>query len=153
MNASELMTPDPFTVTPDDSMARAAEVMRNIGVGAVPVVSSQKDLFLRGIITDRDIAIRCVAANHGTGSCRVADHMTPVPLHTVLPSAHQAEVLSAMETAQVRRLPVIDSAGKLVGIIAQADVARKLGTASPRTVDEMLEIVSAPACQITTRAP
>ena len=149
MKAIDLMTPDPFTVTPGDSIGRAAEVMRNVGIGAVPVVTADNAPYLRGIITDRDIAIRCVAAHHGA-TCRVADHMTPMPLRTVFPDSHQSQVLAEMENAQVRRILVVDTHGKLVGIIAQADIARKLGPDHPRAVDELLELVSAPACPVRT---
>ena len=149
MKAIDLMTSDPFTVTPADSIARAAEVMRNVGVGAVPVVTADNAPYLRGIITDRDIAVRCVASHHDA-NCRVADHMTPMPLRTVFADTHQSQVLAEMENAQVRRILVVDTHGRLVGIIAQADIARKLGPDHPRTVDELLELVSAPACPTRT---
>ena len=151
MKALDLMTSDPSTVTPRDSLTRAADIMRRIGVGAVPVVDSEATRTLVGIVTDRDIAIRCAANAHGAG-CRVDRHMTPLPLWTALPGDDEYDVLQKMEKAQVRRILVVDTKGRLLGIIAQADIARKLGPRQPKTVDELLELVSAPACEVEPTA-
>lgn len=143
MKARDLMTSDPFTVSPTDRLSRAAELMRDIRVGCIPVVSRPGSSELVGMITDRDIAVRCVSRAHGS-SCLVRDHMTKGPLQTVHPDADVAEVMERMERAQVRRIPVVSDAGALLGVIAQADLATKLGPKEPLKVEEVLERISAP---------
>jgi CBS domain-containing protein len=148
MNARDIMTADPFCVTPIDTVRRAADVMRELDVGAVPVVDEILNPVLRGIITDRDITVRCVAEGHAP-SCLVRDHMTPAPLQTVRPEADVAEVIQMMEKAQVRRIPVVNPDGTLAGIIAQADIALKLGPTYPGSIEELLERISAASVPLT----
>lgn len=125
MKARDIMTVKPFVVTPDDPIAKAAEIMRYEDVGGVPVVDDPARPRLVGLITDRDIAIRWVARGHHT-DCRVGDIMTPAPLQTVAPDADVDEIVEKMEYAQVRRIPVISDDGVLIGIVAEADLAVKL---------------------------
>jgi CBS domain-containing protein len=99
--------------------------MKYEDVGGVPVVDNVIHPHLVGLITDRDMAIRCVARRH-TGRCSVSEHMTPMPLQTVLPDAPIEEIVTKMERAQVRRIPVVDAGGELIGIVAEADLAVKL---------------------------
>src|SRR5674476_1468190 len=86
MRARDLMTSDPLVVTPTDHVSRAAEIMRATRVGCVPVVQSSESPVLLGLITDRDIAVRCVAKGHDS-KCDVKAHMTAGPLQTVGPDA------------------------------------------------------------------
>lgn len=144
MKARHLMTPDPFSVTLSDSVRRAADVMRELNIGAVPVVEDADSPVLRGIITDRDIATRCTSEGHAP-VCLVRDHMTATPLTTVELDDDVEVVLEKMERAQVRRVPVVDSSGMLLGIIAQADLATKFGHRAPQKIEELLEFVSAPS--------
>jgi CBS domain-containing protein len=143
MLARDLMTSDPSCVTPDDALSAAAEMMRELHVGIIPVVDHRETRRLAGVITDRDIAVRCVARHHEPG-CRVRDHMTAHRLHTVHPDADAGDVIALMEAEQVRRVPVVREDGTLVGIIAQADLAMKLGPRRPLDVERMLERVSEP---------
>jgi CBS domain-containing protein len=143
MKARELMTSDPHVVTRRDSIARAAEIMRDLDIGLVPVVEDPVSMHLVGVITDRDIAVRCVAKKHGI-SCTVADHMTPAPLATAEPDDDVDAVIATMERSQVRRIPIVDGDNRLVGIIAQADLATKLGPKEPKKLEEVLERISAP---------
>jgi CBS domain-containing protein len=143
MKVAELMTPIPIAVTSRDSVLYAAELMRSERIGSLPVVRDLAGLELVGIITDRDITVRCVA--HGDqGRCEVARHMTPTPLQTVTPDDDVSEVVKKMEAAQVRRIPVVTGMEVLVGIVTQADLARKLGPTDPLKVEEVLERVSQP---------
>jgi CBS domain-containing protein len=144
MKAQDIMTANPAAVTPNDSLGHAAEIMRSRGVGLVPVVDDLQRMHLEGVITDRDIAVRCVAHQHGTG-CRVSDHMTSGQLDTVHPDDDVGEVIARMKRDQVRRIPVVDERGRLAGIIAQADLATKLGPKEPTQVEQVLERISAPA--------
>lgn len=143
MKARDLMTPDPFTVTATDSVFRAAELMRNVGVGSLPVVLGPEDSTLVGIITDRDIVTRCVSQRH-YALCEVGTHMTSPTLETVHPDADVKEVIRKMEHGQVRRIPVVDDKGMLLGIITQADLATKLGPSNPAAIEEVLERISEP---------
>jgi CBS domain-containing protein len=143
MKAWEIMTADPVAVMPGDSVRHAAGIMRRLNVGAVPVVDGAATRVLRGIITDRDITIRCTAEGHAP-SCPVRDHMTTLPLQTVKPEDDVHTVLDRMERAQVRRIPVVKD-GILVGVIAQADIATKVGPKEPREVEVLLERMSAAA--------
>lgn len=125
MKARDIMTPRPCVVTPDDSIVKAAEIMRYENIGGVPVVTDLKRPRLVGLITDRDITIRCVARGH-TAPCSVSEIMTPEPLETVGPDADVADIVRSMESAQVRRIPVVSDDGMLLGIVAEADLATKL---------------------------
>ena len=142
MSARTLMTPNPFVVTGEDSIRRAAQLMRDRDVGMVPVVDDRAHMHLRGVITDRDIAIRCAAEHHG-GECRVEKHMTWGHLATVPAEASTGEVIRLMERDRVRRVMVTEG-GRLVGVIAQADLALKEGPLEPLLVEAMLERISAP---------
>lgn len=125
MKARDIMTPKPFFVTPTDDVCKAAEIMRYENIGGVPVVESETRLRLVGLITDRDIATRCVARRHHH-PCPVHDVMTPAPLKTVHPDADVSEIVRLMEEASVRRIPVVSDDGVLIGIVAEADIATKL---------------------------
>jgi CBS domain-containing protein len=138
----DFMTPHPAIVRSVDTVRLAAAIMRARGVGMLPVVDDLSSPVLCGIITDRDIAIRCVAQH--SKACLVRDHMTTTPLATVRADDDISVVLGAMERNQVRRLPVVDHHGNVVGVIAQADVARKAAHADRLRVEHMLEEVSAP---------
>lgn len=143
MKAKDLMTSNPEVVTPEDTVTRAAQMMRDTNVGIIPVVGDRKNMRLEGLITDRDIAMRHVAEGH-QGECMVRDHMTKDRLDTVHPDADAHEVTNLMKRDQVRRVPVVEDGQRLVGIIAQADVAVKEGPEEPEDVEETLEKISEP---------
>lgn len=144
MNAREIMTPHPEAVTPSDSVQRAAEIMHDLDVGFVPIVNDRTSMQLKGVITDRDITVRHVAAGHPR-ECTVREHMTAERIATVAPDASLDEVLDAMKRAQVRRIPVVERDGRLVGVIAQADIAVKEAPSHPEHVAETVEKISEPA--------
>jgi CBS domain-containing protein len=142
MKARELMTPRPFAVLPTDGVTRAAEIMRYENIGGVPVVSDLATPRLAGIITDRDIVLRCVARGHHV-PCQVSEVMTPVPLLTVRPDAEIAEIVRKMETGDVRRIPVVSDDGILLGIVAEADIATKLSPAAALPLRKRVQQTSA----------
>jgi CBS domain-containing protein len=144
MQAREIMTRDPAVVLPDDMLATAADLMRTRNVGSLPVVRDRASMHLEGVLTDRDIAIRCVADHPGRGDCRVRDHMTRDHLATAAPDTDAHEVVRRMERQQVRRIPIVDAHGRVLGIVAQADIARRIGPQEPKEVEELLEQVSQP---------
>ena len=142
MQARDIMTADPVAVTPDDTVARAAEIMRDTDVGIVPVVDDLAGRRLRGVITDRDIAIRHVAERH-TDDCTVASHMS-TDIAAATPDEDVNTVMARMRLGQVRRIPVVADGERLVGIIAQADLATELGPRDPERVETTLERISEP---------
>jgi CBS domain-containing protein len=146
MLARDLMTPNPCVVTADDPVSHAAQLMRDENVGSLPVVDDRTRMHVAGVITDRDIVVRCVAARH-SGECQVGDHMTTDRLDTVTPDTAATEVIRMMERDQVRRVLVTEG-GRLVGIIAQADLALKDGPLEPLVVERVLERVSAPSVRL-----
>ena len=148
MLARDVMTANPVVVTPEESVARAAEIMRDFDIGIVPVVAERASLRLTGVLTDRDIAVRCVAARHA-GYCRVRDHMTAGTLVVAQPDESLEQVVARMEQAQVRRIPVVEGDGRLVGIVAQADLAMRFGPDAPDAIEELLERISEPADVLT----
>jgi CBS domain-containing protein len=118
----DLMTSDPKVVEPDRPVAEAAKLMKQEDVGIVPIVDDQNHLV--GTITDRDITVRVVAEEKDPKSTTVSEIASQSPI-TVEPQQDLHEALRLMAQHQVRRLPVVGEDGKLVGIVAQADVARE----------------------------
>jgi CBS domain-containing protein len=132
----DVMTPGVRTVTPSQSLAEAADVMKREDVGSVPVVEEGR---LAGIVTDRDIVTRAVAERRDPQSVKV-DEVASRELVTVEPEQDLDEALALMARHQVRRLPVVE-AGQLVGMLAQADVALE---AKEKKVGETVEEISKP---------
>jgi CBS domain-containing protein len=140
MLARDVMTRDPLVVFPSDPIWRAAELMRYHGIGCTPVVADEGSRRVVGVLTDRDIATRCVARKH-SGLCRVADHMTATPIHAVLATDDASRALQKMEAARVRRVPVLNADGDLLGIISQGDLLRHLGHRDPVMYERAMEHV------------
>jgi CBS domain-containing protein len=130
----ELMTVKPRTVKQGDSIVDAAKLMKGEDTGVAPIVDGDR---LVGVVTDRDIAIRVVAEGRDPQSTKVED-VASQNLVTIDPQQDLDEALRLMAQHQVRRLPVVEEDGKLVGIIAQADVARHAD--SERTGEVVEEI-------------
>jgi CBS domain-containing protein len=133
----ELMTTNPTTVEPSAPVADAARVMKQLDVGPVPVVENGDRL--AGIVTDRDIVLRVVAAGGDPQSTTVGEIMSR-DLATVDPDQPLEEALRLMARHQVRRLPVCEEDGRLVGIVAQADIATELG--DDRVTGQVVEEIS-----------
>jgi CBS domain-containing protein len=143
MKAGQIMTPNPEVVTPEQPISRAAQIMRDFNVGIVPVVNDIHSRNLIGLITDRDIAVRHVADSH-MEDCTVGAHMTREDLETVEENDDSATVLEAMKRREVRRIAVTNKNGKLVGVIAQADIA--VANEIPKEdVADVVKTVSEPA--------
>ena len=124
MKIQDIMTKDPSCVTPEATIREAAQVMKREDVGIVPVVAGQGERKLVGVVTDRDIAIRCVAEGKD-GSCRVREAMSTDDLATCAPNDDVDDAMQTMSREKVRRIPIIDERGSLVGIVAQADLLRR----------------------------
>lgn len=119
-NCQDVMTKNPATCQETSPVVDAAKLMEREGVGSIPVCEDGK---LVGIVTDRDIALRVVASGLDPRQTKIQDVMTR-EVESVSADAPIDRALEVMESRQVRRIPVIDGGGKLVGIIAQADIAR-----------------------------
>jgi CBS domain-containing protein len=142
MLARQMMTRDPLCVLPSDPIWHAAELMRYHGIGCTPVLADETSRRVVGMLTDRDIATRCVARKH-SGSCTVAEHMTATPIHSVLTTDDASRVMQKMQFARVQRVPVVSPDGKLAGIISQGDVLRHLGRRDPVAFERTMEHVYA----------
>jgi CBS domain-containing protein len=130
----EVMTPSPETVGPGQPVAEAAKLMKQADVGMIPVV---KEGQLSGTVTDRDIVLRVIAEGKSTASTTVGE-IASGEVVTVDPEQELEEALELMAKHQVRRLPVVEN-GRLIGVLAQADVARE---GDERQVGETVEQIS-----------
>lgn len=120
MDVRSVMTATPAYCTADTPLQDVARMMADNDCGLIPVVDANKAPI--GVVTDRDIAVRMVAQGRDVKSARAADCMT-TPVTTVTDDSGLAECCDAMETQQVRRVPVVDAKGHLCGIVSLADVA------------------------------
>jgi CBS domain-containing protein len=139
MKCSEVMTDNPVCCLPNDSVSQAARVMRREHIGPVPVISDERTREIICIVTDRDLAIKVVAESRDPNRTPVGDVMT----HTIVVCREDDDLSSAiatMEEYQIRRIPVIDQGGRIVGIISQADVATRLH--EPAKTAETVEEIS-----------
>lgn len=120
MKVFDLMSDNTITVGASEPVTAAARLMQKYNIGAVPVCDDKGHL--RGMITDRDIVIRCTALDKLAKDTKVSDIMTRGAI-TIDDRAHVSEAARLMADAQVRRLPVCRD-GVLVGMISLADLAR-----------------------------
>jgi CBS domain-containing protein len=132
----EAMTEDPRSIGPSASVVEAARLMRDEHVGSLPITDGDT---LVGMITDRDITTRVVAEAANLATTSVRDVYSE-DLISVGPDKDLEEALRLMARHQVRRLPVVED-GKLVGIVAQADIALPLGEDEQKT-GELVEAIS-----------
>ncbi|MES2741021.1 MAG: CBS domain-containing protein [Pseudomonadota bacterium] len=134
---AEIMTRDVISVSPQDTVRRAAQIMKETNIGALPVCDGQR---LVGMITDRDIAIRAAAAGNEPDDTRIEEVMSEDVLHC-FDNQSVDEVLQDMGDLQVRRVPVLDHETQmLIGIVAFADLAQRDVEDTEKTLKE----VSAP---------
>lgn len=138
---SDFMTRNPVSCVSTDSVSHAAQLMKHEEVGLLPVVQDQQDKTLIGVVTDRDLVVNVVAEGRRPEDTVVADVMTAHPV-TCHDDDSFEESLAAMAQHQVRRVPIVDHAGRIVGIIAQADVALHLD--DPTRVSEIVRKISTP---------
>ena len=137
--ARDIMTEGAECAGADETLADAARKMRDLGVGALPICGA--DDRLQGMVTDRDIVVRCVAENGDPSSTRVSELADGKPV-TIGADDPVQEALRTMIEHGVRRLPVIDG-DRLVGMVSQADIARAMPDA--KIGDLVDAISSAPA--------
>jgi CBS domain-containing protein len=131
----DVMTKSPRSLESGATVMEAARLMRDEDAGIIPVVEGEK---LVGTVTDRDIAIRVVAEGKSAETITVGE-IASRELVTIDPQQDLDEALRLMARHQVRRLPVVEEDGKLVGIVAQADIARN---ASDQKTGDLVEDIS-----------
>jgi len=121
MKVHQIMTNRPITIGPDEPVTAAAALLRRCNLGAVPVCDASGRL--RGMVTDRDIVVRCLALDYDPSSTRVSEIMSR-GVTTVPPDMPVAAAAERMARQQIRRLPVTDG-GRLVGMLTLGDLARR----------------------------
>jgi CBS domain-containing protein len=139
MELNTVMTANPACCGRETSLQQVAKMMAENDCGMIPVVDQQG--MPVGAITDRDIAVRAVAKGGDMDSCCAGDYMSS-PVRTVSQDSTLADCCAAMESAQLRRMPVVDAQGRLVGVVAQADIALN---SNPSTTAEVVQEISRPS--------
>jgi CBS domain-containing protein len=122
MKCRDVMTENPICCLPEDNAGQAARIMRRERVGSIPVVTDELKKELVGVITDRDLAFKVVGESRDAIRTRVYEVMTRV----VIACRDDDDVVSAvlaMEEHQIRRVPVVDYSGRIVGMISEDDVS------------------------------
>ena len=137
----DVMTREPICAEPTDAVTRVAEIMKREDVGSVPIVESQSSRRLVGIVTDRDLVTKVVAAGHRVDQATARDAMTADPV-SCGEDEDVSKAMSLMAERQIRRVPVVDGGGRLTGIIAQADVATRVN--SDARTGQLVESISEP---------
>lgn len=140
MTCRDVMTSNPSCCVPSDSVAMAAQIMKREDVGPVLVVSDHHSRKLAGIVTDRDITLKVVAEGRDPHNTRLDEIMSynPVTCHE---NDDTSLAVRRMGEHQVRRIPIVDSNDRLIGIVSQADLARH---ENEEEIGEMVEEISQP---------
>lgn len=140
MTCAEVMTPSPTCCQPAHTAVDVAELMQREDVGLVPVISDNTKLI--GVITDRDIVLKVVAAGRDPKGTAVSEVMTTDPV-SCLPQESIEAAMELMASRQIRRIPIVDKDGAIVGIVAQADIATRAAT--PQATGQVVQAISEPA--------
>lgn len=140
MTCAEVMTPSPTCCQPAHTAVDVAELMQREDVGLVPVISDNAKLI--GVITDRDIVLKVVAAGRDPKGTAVSEVMTTDPV-SCLPQESIEAAMELMASRQIRRVPIVDKDGAIVGIVAQADIATRAAT--PQATGQVVQAISEPA--------
>jgi CBS domain-containing protein len=136
---NEVMTRNPVCCLPDDMVKNAAELMKSQNIGSIPVIENEQTQKLVGIVTDRDLALKIIAEERDARSTKVESVMTRKVV-TCRADDDLQKALDAMAEHQLRRIPIVDNDNKVVGIIAQADVATRAD--QPEKTAEMVKEIS-----------
>lgn len=141
MQVREIMTPDPACCTADTPLDRVAKLMVDNDCGEIPIVRATADRTLIGVVTDRDIVCRLLAAGKNPVE-HTAEACMSTPAIAVRESTPLEKCAQIMEESRIRRVPVVDGGGMVCGIVSQADIAKH---ASRRVTAELVRDVSQPA--------
>jgi CBS domain-containing protein len=143
MQVKEIMTTNPECCTAETPLRDVARAMVEHDCGEIPVVRSASDKTLIGVVTDRDIVCRMIAAGRNPLDA-TAEACMSTPVVAVRESTPLEECIRMMEESQIRRVPVVNGGGMCCGIVSQADIAKH---ASKRVTAELVRDVSQPAGQ------
>ena len=133
MSVASVMTDNPACCTPNSSLTEVARLMVDNDCGEIPVVEDMMSRKLAGVITDRDIATRVVAQGRNTADAKASDCMT-TPAIAVTADTSLEDCCEVMESAKIRRVPVIDDKGGVIGIVSLADVVRSANASTSQSV-------------------
>jgi CBS domain-containing protein len=139
MNIKDVMTTNPRYCVPGDTSTHAARIMKDKNVGIVPIIASDIDHKLIGVVTDRDLCLAIVAQNVQPDSVQVRQCMT-TPIVTVWPEDDVQKALALMSENQVRRIPVVNEDGMLEGMVATADIVQRASVSSDKMYDAFKKI-------------
>jgi len=140
MTLETIMTKDPKCCSPEDTVQSVAQLMKNLDVGAIPVVSDQVSKRLLGIITDRDLCVTALAEGKDPRITRIAPYFTKTVV-TCMPGDTLEACEQKMKLHRIRRIPVVDAKYTCLGIVVQADLAR---VANPEVFKELVAEISTP---------
>ena len=139
MTCKVIMTPNPQCCTPQTTVADVAQMMKSVDAGSIPVVESENNRRVVGIVTDRDLALKVVGEGRDSKTTRVQEVMSPNVV-TCNERDSLDNAMKAMSDYQVRRIPVVNDKNEVVGVIAQADVATR--SDQPKKTAEVVEEIS-----------
>ena len=139
MKCSEVMTSDPKFCVTTETAFHAAQLMKSEDVGPIPIVSDRETRILKGIVTDRDLVLKVIAEARDPKTTPVEEVMT-TNVATCRSDDDANQAIDLMEQRQVRRIPIVNDHGRLVGIISQADVATRVD--EPKKTAEVLGEIS-----------
>ena len=134
----DVMTPNPQCVTEKDSLREVARIMKDQDTGVVPVLDGKK---IVGMVTDRDIVVRCIAEGKNPLDARVNEVMTK-SVRKVQEDATINEVIGLMTSSEIRRVPVVNRNDEIVGIVSMGDIA--IESDNKKVGDAMESISQAP---------
>ena len=140
MKVREAMTTNPIVCVPNDTAQKVAGLMREHNIGSIPVVVDQQTRHLLGVITDRDLAMKIVADGLDPRKTAIEKHITLNPV-TCRDGENLDKCEQAMQQNQIRRIPVVDGENKVIGIVAQADLALQ---EKPEKVSKTVSEISKP---------
>ena len=137
-NCKKVMTKNPVCCLPNDTVTKAAELMKSRNIGSIPVIENEQTKKLVGIVTDRDLILKVVAEGLDAKSTKVEAVMT----HKIVSCRAGTDIQKAMDAMsehQLRRIPVVNKNNMILGVISQADVATRYNH-SKRTASMVKEI-------------
>ena len=134
-----VMTKNPICCQPSDSVVKGAQWMKRENIGSIPVIENDQTRKLVGIVTDRDLALKIVGQGSDPKSVQVESVMT-YKLVTCRPEDDIQRALDMMSEHQLRRIPIVNDENKILGIIAQADVATRVNR--PEKTAEIVKDIS-----------
>ncbi len=141
LKCNVIMTEDPVCCLPDETVAAAAQKMKEKNVGSIPIIESEQSKKLIGIVTDRDLALQVVAESRDASATKIADVMTRKVIYCHV-DEDLDKVMDTMAKYQLRRLPVVEDGNKIVGIISQADIATRVD--KPEDTAKVVKEISQP---------